>query len=141
VQPEGVAHRRCATRRGSTSSMCNHFVETHLRCVSTKWKGLRGNTFSMCNHSVVPQRGSTSSMCNHSVERDIFDVFPKEDVGVQPLFSEYHQLFYDGKRKRVPPELEKGLTTPLALAVWYLDDGGLRPDCKTFRLHTNNFSL
>lgn len=58
-----------------------------------------------------------------------------------PLFSEYHQLFYDGKKKPVPFKLDQLFTTPLSLAVWYLDDGGLRPDYKAFRFHTNNFSL
>jgi hypothetical protein len=57
-----------------------------------------------------------------------------------PLFSEYHQLFYDAKRKRVPPELFNLLTNPLSLAVWYLDDGGMRTDCKAFRFYTNSFS-
>lgn len=55
------------------------------------------------------------------------------------VFNSYHQLFYANKLKRVPTTIKDYLKTELALAVWYLDDGALRTDCKGLRLHTNSF--
>lgn len=45
------------------------------------------------------------------------------------------------RRQCVPKNIEEKLVSNLALAVWYLDDGALRTDCKAFRLHTNSYSL
>lgn len=56
------------------------------------------------------------------------------------VFNAYHKLFYENKTKRVPTTIGNYLKTELALAVWYLDDGALRTDCKGLRLHTNSFS-
>ena len=56
------------------------------------------------------------------------------------IFNPYHKLFYVNKTKIVPTTIKNYLKTELALAVWYLDDGALRTDCKGLRLHTNNFS-
>jgi hypothetical protein len=44
-----------------------------------------------------------------------------------PLFSEWHNRFYDGRRKIVPENVAKWLT-PLSMAVWFMDDGGA--DCR-----------
>lgn len=57
-----------------------------------------------------------------------------------PIFNPYHELFYVNKTKIVPTTIKDYLKTELALAVWYLDDGALRTDCKGLRLHTNSFS-
>ena len=56
------------------------------------------------------------------------------------IFNPYHKLFYVKKTKIVPTTIKDYLKTELALAVWYLDDGALRTDCKGLRLHTNSFS-
>jgi len=56
------------------------------------------------------------------------------------LFNPYRELFYPNQTKIVPPNIKHLLTTELALAVWYLDDGGLRTDCDGLRLYTNSFS-
>ena len=56
------------------------------------------------------------------------------------IFNPYHKLFYVNKTKIVPTTIKDYLKTELALAVWYLDDGALRTDCKGLRLHTNSFS-
>lgn len=56
-------------------------------------------------------------------------------------FNKYHDLFYKDRVKCVPANIEQLLVSDLALAVWYLDDGSLRTDCKAFRLHTNNYPL
>ena len=57
------------------------------------------------------------------------------------FFNKYHDLFYRDRVKCVPANIEQLLVSDLALAVWYLDDGSLRTDCKGFRLHTNNYPL
>ncbi len=55
--------------------------------------------------------------------------------------EEYHQLFYVNGRKVVPKNINRLLRSPLALAVWYMDDGARRTDCQALRLHTNAFTL
>jgi hypothetical protein len=40
------------------------------------------------------------------------------------LFQEYRSLFYQDGKKHVPSNLENLLRNPLALAVWFMDDGG-----------------
>jgi len=57
------------------------------------------------------------------------------------IFEEFRRIFYVGNTKIVPSNISRYLTSPLALAVWYLDDGGKRTDCKAYRLHTNCYSL
>ncbi len=37
-----------------------------------------------------------------------------------PVFTEYYERFYIGNKKTVPKDL---VLTPLALAVWFMDDG------------------
>lgn len=63
------------------------------------------------------------------------------DTLTLPLFNRFQQIFYCGNKKRVGSNISRYLTTPLALAVWYLDDGGKKTDCKAYRLHTNCYSL
>lgn len=40
-----------------------------------------------------------------------------------PVFSEWHRRFYSERRKIVPEGIAE-LLTPLAMAVWFMDDGG-----------------
>ena len=56
------------------------------------------------------------------------------------FFNSFQDIFYLGNRKIIPNNIKDYLNSDLALAVWYLDDGALRTDCKGLRLHTNNFS-
>jgi hypothetical protein len=57
----------------------------------------------------------------------------KRWVRANPYKIEYEDKrsgnFYRGKRKIIPKDIEKILTSPLSLAVWYMDDGKKRPDC------------
>jgi hypothetical protein len=39
-----------------------------------------------------------------------------------PVFTEWHRRFYRGRRKIVPADIASDLS-PLALAVWLMDDG------------------
>jgi recombination protein RecA len=57
------------------------------------------------------------------------------------IFNKFRKMFYVGNTKIVPSNISRYLTSPLALAVWYLDDGGKRTDCKAYRIHTNCYSL
>jgi recombination protein RecA len=57
------------------------------------------------------------------------------------IFNKFRKIFYVGNTKIVPSNISRYLTSPLALAVWYLDDGGKKTDCKAYRLHTNCYSL
>lgn len=56
------------------------------------------------------------------------------------ILDYFKDLFYDGRRKIVPPNLEELLNSPLSLAVWYMDDGYLRKDCKALHLNTQGYS-
>lgn len=66
-------------------------------------------------------------------------------------FIEPHSLWYSviespdpdiGQRivKKIPLNLEEELINPLALAVWYLDDGTKRSDTESCRIATQSFS-
>ena len=56
-------------------------------------------------------------------------------------FCKYHKLFYPNGRKKLPATIVNLLKSPLSLAIWYMDDGARRTDCKALRLHTNSFDL
>lgn len=55
-----------------------------------------------------------------------------------PLFSDWYSSFYQSKRKIVPVDIAASLT-PLALAVWLMDDGAADYAGVTFQTH--NFSF
>ena len=57
------------------------------------------------------------------------------------IFNRFRKIFYIGNTKIVPSNVSHCLVSPLPLAVWYLDDGGKKTDCKAYRLHTNCYSL
>jgi hypothetical protein len=51
----------------------------------------------------------------------------------------YAERFYPNARKSVPTEIAE-ILTELALAVWYMDDGHRRNDCRALRINTHAFS-
>jgi hypothetical protein len=58
--------------------------------------------------------------------------------------TEFYRTFYPKGKKIVPNEISRLINSPLALAVWYMDDGGLdwRPKSHyAFRLNTDSFNL
>ena len=57
-----------------------------------------------------------------------------------PLFTEYYKLFYLNGVK-VIPNIIGDLLTPLSLAYWIADDGGLCQTSKRLILSTNSFTL
>lgn len=59
-----------------------------------------------------------------------------------PVLNHYFQLFHgDGGAKGVPESISVLLRTPLSLAVWYMDDGGRRRDCRGGYLNTNAYRV
>jgi len=58
--------------------------------------------------------------------------------------TELYRLFYPRGKKKIPTNISDFLVSPLTLAVWYMDDGGLdyRPkDHYAFTLNTDSFSF
>ena len=56
------------------------------------------------------------------------------------LFRFYAQQFYVGKQKRIPPLIHK-LLDPLALAVWFMDDGSFKSRYhSTYIIHTLGYT-
>jgi hypothetical protein len=56
-----------------------------------------------------------------------------------PELTAYHSMFYAGKRKILPKNIEAILRDRLSIAVWYMDDGTRGPR-KGFTLNTQNFT-
>lgn len=58
----------------------------------------------------------------------------------QPVFSEFMHMFYHSGKKAVPHNIAD-LLTPLALSVWYQDDGSLTHGDRQriLRIHTGSF--
>jgi hypothetical protein len=57
-----------------------------------------------------------------------------------PDFLHYGELFYKDNKKVIPTSI-KELLTPVGLAFWYMDDGGLKSNqSKGVFLHTHGYS-
>ena len=54
---------------------------------------------------------------------------------------EWRNLFYQDKIKVIPKNISKILTSPLSLAIWFMDDGYKRNDCNALRISTDLFKL
>lgn len=54
-----------------------------------------------------------------------------------PCLNEYHDIFYKNKIKTIPKNLGE-LLTPVGLAYWIMDDGGITTHKQTV-LHTRSF--
>jgi hypothetical protein len=58
----------------------------------------------------------------------------------KPVFDIYWQVFYQQGKKIIPKTINNLLTSPLSLAVWFMDDGYKRNDCNALRINTDSFS-
>jgi len=58
-----------------------------------------------------------------------------------PEFTRYKEIFYQNSRKIIPKNIAELLRSPLSLAVWYMDDGKRRPDCRGAYLDTICFPV
>ncbi len=57
-----------------------------------------------------------------------------------PVLGTWRTLFYPEGKKRIPAHLAEMLTEPLALAVWYMDDGYYYPKDKNSYLYLGSVS-
>src|SRR6202000_1175662 len=57
-----------------------------------------------------------------------------------PDFIGTHKIFYNGKIKIIPSNIEE-LLTNFGLAVWLMDDGWKRKEHRTMKLCTDSFSF
>ncbi|MBI3443023.1 MAG: hypothetical protein HY007_04615 [Candidatus Sungbacteria bacterium] len=54
----------------------------------------------------------------------------------------YGQQFYTDEKKKVIPRMLKKMLTPLAIAIWYLDDGSFKSNRhRTFIIHTHGYTV
>lgn len=54
--------------------------------------------------------------------------------------NQFFDLFYrHGVAKSIPESVDTLIKSPLVLAVWYMDDGGRRSDCRSGYLNTNAY--
>ena len=58
----------------------------------------------------------------------------------KPVFNNFYSIFYSKRRKIVPKDIKRLLVNPLSLAVWYMDDGFRRRDCKSLYLCTSAYT-
>jgi hypothetical protein len=52
----------------------------------------------------------------------------------------FRNLFYRDGKKIVPETIQKLLSHPIGLAVWYMDDGGLSSSKRAVTISTHSFS-
>ncbi len=57
-----------------------------------------------------------------------------------PLFERWREIFYRNKKKIIPKDVINLLKSPLSLAVWYMDDGYRRKDCRGSYLCTSAYT-
>jgi len=55
-----------------------------------------------------------------------------------PVFDWYRKIFYQGKEKKVPENIQD-LLIPLGLAVWIMDDGSRDKGCVRISTHSFNY--
>jgi hypothetical protein len=64
----------------------------------------------------------------------------KFNTRIDKFFEELYKFFYVKERKIIPKEIYFLLTSPLTLAVWFMDDGGRRNDCYGMFFNTLSFT-
>ncbi|MBU3964144.1 hypothetical protein KJ562_00170 [Patescibacteria group bacterium] len=58
-----------------------------------------------------------------------------------PQITRFHEIFYKDRKKIIPPDIEGIFTSPLSLAVWFMDDGGVKSNKTNPTISTHCFSL
>lgn len=56
------------------------------------------------------------------------------------IFVPFKNLFYTKTRKQIPLNIKELVVRPLSLAVWFMDDGYRRKDCKGAYFNTQAYS-
>lgn len=62
-------------------------------------------------------------------------------TSAEERWTVFHRIFYRNRVKIIPKDIEHLLTSPLSLAVWFMDDGGRRNDSYGLFLNTLSFTL
>ena len=57
-----------------------------------------------------------------------------------PVFTRFYKTFYQKRKKVIPKNVDKLLTSQISLAVWFMDDGALGPKRQGITLNTQNFT-
>ena len=57
------------------------------------------------------------------------------------LFAEYYTIFYTNSRRIIPHNIRYLLISNLSLAVWFMDDGYKRNDCRGLHINTQAYCL
>ncbi len=58
----------------------------------------------------------------HPISRKVYKYFRHQSQST-PYLGKLRKIFYQDNQKRIPENIDKFLYSPLALAVWYMDDG------------------
>src|SRR5207302_5103532 len=62
------------------------------------------------------------------------------DSKTTEILNDYFALFYGTSGvKRIPTDIASHLNSALSVAVWYMDDGGRRGDCRSGYLNTQAY--
>lgn len=79
---------------------------------------------------------------------EVFDKRTKKTYGhwrfnttTSDVLKEYGRMFYRNNKKVIPVSIHTNFTTPLALAVWFMDDGFNRKDCLGKYFNTQAYSM
>jgi hypothetical protein len=121
-------------------------------CLERNWKNVRLRIdHGEAQRSLVEWKFEQFSLLNPSSPKrvEVFDMRTNKTyihyrflTKTTEILNEYFELFYeDGKTKRIPNTIKQILTSPLAIAVWYMDDGSRRNDCRSGYFNTQGFSL
>ncbi len=66
--------------------------------------------------------------------------YARAQSSATPELGTWREVFYSDGKKRIPDELSKFLREPLALAVWYMDDGYFYPKDKNSFIYLGRVS-
>ena len=60
---------------------------------------------------------------------------------IDPIFKEFHNIFYINGIKQVPKEIDQLMNTPESLAVYFMDDGTCDKRAGTLRFETQSYNF
>ena len=101
----------CLARHGRFHRLhVKHKLSTHLGLAELKREAFR-DFVTMSLHRFDQKLGEGRFPCVQFASR------------THPVFSEWHDRFYRGRRKVVPENLAALLTSE-SMAIWFMDDGG-----------------
>lgn len=83
-----------------------------------------------------PRSGSVLDKRTKKVYQHVrFDTLSRD------IFAEYRQIFYSNHQKMIPLNIKQLLKSSLTLAVWFMDDGHKRNDCRGLHINTQTYGL